>query len=160
MQRTSTLEFFGIFPLTLEFFPCETGYAMSPLKPVQAASWQMPSANARATSKVALAPSLDSIGGRHRAAPFGPDLHPLTADHKQRSLVAAVGPCTGGAACLPCLTHSWSAGEEGSCSGPLLEHMCLPISNTRTLALVLVPQILLSLCFSFCLPVAVPFGFS
>lgn len=117
--------------------------------------------NARANSQVALAPSLGSTGGRNRAAPFGPDLHPLTADHKQCSLVAAVGPCTGGAACWPWLTHSHSAREGGSCSGPLLEHICLPISlsNTRN-PCPCATHTPLPLLFILCLPVAVPFGLS
>lgn len=80
------------------------------------ASWKMPSASAKATSQVAIPPSLGPVGDGHIEEPFGPDLHPLTADPKQctgaevtnAALLQAVRPCMG-VACMLALPDEFLA---------------------------------------------------
>lgn len=135
------------------------------------ASWQMPSVSARATSQVALPPSLVPVGGGCIGAPFGPDLHlwqliPSSALELKRPMQPCYklqGHARVGPAGWPCVIHSLPAREGGSHSGPLLEHICLPhsLSNTGTACPCPCPtDILLPLLFILYHPATMPFGFS
>lgn len=116
----------------------------------------MPSASGRAASQVALAPSLGPKGGGRTAAPFWSDLHPLILTvhwswGNHCSLVTGCkamhgwGPSVGPAWRLPCLPEKeiptlvpcWNTSV-----------FLLPFPTPEPLALLLVPQIFFSSCFS------------
>lgn len=166
MQNPPTLEFFGVFPLTLELFPC---VLWDKLCHVPFKVWQMPSASARATSQVALASSLHPRGWACSStfwawfAPFGswpPTVHwswsnPASFNTGCKAMYLW-GLCVVPAWCTPCLPEKDTPALVACWNTSVFLFLFLTQEP-----LALVPQIiLLPLLFILFPSAAVSFGFS
>lgn len=147
------LSLWNVFPVY-----CETGCAMRPFKSVQVASWQMPSASARATSQVALASSLHPRGWAQSSSfwawfarfdSWSPTVHwswsNLASFKTGCKAMHRWGPRAGPAWCTPCLPEKDTPTLVACWNTSLFPILFL---TQEPLALVLVPQIFFSLCFS------------
>lgn len=173
MQKSrSTWEFFGIFSLTLEFFPCVLWDELCHVHFKVCAGCILADAFSKCKGNISGSTCLKPWSNREWAlsSTFWAWFSPLDSWsptvhwswRKQCSLVPVCKAMLQGPVCWPCLVHSLPARGD-SHSGPLLEHICLPhsLSGTGTPCPCPCPtDILLPLLFTLYLPAAVPFGFS